>query len=256
VSGRLAGRTAVVTGGAGGAGRATALLFAAEGARVAIVDIDEHAASAVVEEIERAGGAAVAVRADVSSEAEVVAAFKQLDRTLDAPDILFNHAGTLIVKRLVDMTVDEWDRLMAVNVRSMFLTCRAVLPAMEGAGRGTILNTSSISGLTASPLEAAYCTTKGAVLQLTRAIAVEYRDAGIRCNALCPGFIRTDHGLRELEQLAALGSPVTDEDIATAQGRLCEPEEIAGVALALVSDETRFMNGAAVTVDNGWMALT
>ena len=127
---------------------------------------------------------------------------------------------------------------------------------MERNGGGTILNTSSISGVTASALESAYCTTKGAVLQLTRAIAVEYRDCGIRCNAICPGFIRTDHGLRELEELARLGAPVPHDAITALQGRLCEPEDVAAAALALVSDDTRFVNGAALFVDNGWTART
>jgi NAD(P)-dependent dehydrogenase (short-subunit alcohol dehydrogenase family) len=253
---RLAGRAAVVTGGAGGAGRASCLAFARAGARVAIVDVRADAAEALAGEIRQAGGDAHAFAADVSEEGDVRRAFAGAEAALGPPDILFNHAGTVIVKRLVDMSVGEWDRLMAINVRSMFLACREALPRMEQNGGGVILNTSSISGVTASPFESAYCATKGAVLQLTRAVAVEYRHAGIRCNAICPGFIRTDHGMRELEELAAQGVPVSEEAIAESQGRLCEPEEVASVALALVSDDCVFVNGAALYVDNGWMALT
>lgn len=255
-SGRLAGKVAVITGGAGGAGRASSLLFASEGARVAIIDLQVEAGEGVAAEIGRNHGQAIFIEADVSSESAVKDAFRRIDAALGPPDILFNHAGTVIVKRLVDMAVGEWDRLMAINVRSMFLTCREALPRMEAKGSGVILNTSSISGVTASPLESAYCTTKGAILQLTRSVAVEYRDSGIRCNAICPGFIRTEHGLREMAELAAAGVNTSEEIVRGFQGRLCEPDEVAAVALSLVSDDTRFVNGAALYVDNGWMALT
>jgi NAD(P)-dependent dehydrogenase (short-subunit alcohol dehydrogenase family) len=252
VAGRLYGRRVVVNGGAGGAGAAATRLFAAEGADVAILDIDREAGEALAAELPHVGFH----RADASDAAQVEAGIAGASEQLGGIDVLFNHAGTFIVKRLIDTTEAEWDRLMAINVKSMFLTSRAVLPAMIEQRHGVILNTSSVSGLTANPFESAYCTTKGAVLQLTRAIAVEYREHGIRCNAICPGFIRTPHGLREIEELGRQGATVTDDDIAAAQGRFCEPEDIAAAALALVSDDTRFVNGAFLLVDNGWMALT
>lgn len=218
--GRLAGRTALITGGAGGAGRASSLLFAAEGARVVVVDVQAEAGASVAEEIAHRGGEAFFVEADVSEEADVKRAFEESDRAFGPLDILFNYAGTVIVKRLVDMSVVEWDRMMSINVRRMFLAAREALVRMERGDGGVVLNTSSISGVTASPLESAYCTTKGAVLQLTRAIAVEYRAANIRCNAICPGFIRTAHGLKELEQLQRGGGDVS-EDVVSESKAVC-----------------------------------
>ncbi len=253
--GRLAGKTALISGGAGGVGRAAALLFAAEGAQVALVDIQGEAGAALAAEIEAGGGAALFAQADVSQRGEVQAAVAQALARFGRIDVLFNHAGTVIVKPFLETTEAEWDRLMSINVKSMVHMCQAVLPGMLAAGGGAIVNTGSISGMTASPLESLYCTTKGAVIQLTRALAVEFRERGVRCNAVCPGFIRTDHGLREMAAFEALGLDV-NADIAARQVRICEPEEVARAALFLASAEASFLNGAALVVDNGWTALT
>lgn len=255
-TGRLAGKTALISGGAGGMGRAMAELFAAEGAAVAIVDVQADAGAQVAAGITGRGGQAIFVPADVSQSAAVDRAVRAVTSEYGRIDILCNHAGTIVVKPFLDTTEAEWDRLMAVNVKSMFLMCRAVLPGMLAAGKGTIVNMSSISGLTAAPMESAYCTTKGAVLQLTRAIAVEYRDKGIRCNALCPAFVRTAHGLREIQELNALGWDASEQGIASLQGRICEPEEVARAALFLASDEAQFVNGASLVVDNTWTAAS
>ncbi|MFO0998067.1 MAG: glucose 1-dehydrogenase [Alphaproteobacteria bacterium] len=254
--GRLKGKSALISGGAGGMGRAMAELFASEGARVAIVDVQTEAGRDAARAIERNGGAAHFIEADV---ADAVAVERAVKTTLDAYgriDILCNHAGSIIVKPFLETTEGDWDRLMATNVKSMFLMSRAVLPGMLAAGGGVIVNTSSISGLTAAPMESAYCTTKGAILQLTRAIAVEFRDKGIRCNALCPAFVRTDHGLREIDALNALGWDASEQGIASLQGRICEPEEVARAALFLASDDSRFVNGTALVVDNTWTAAS
>ncbi|TMR06930.1 SDR family oxidoreductase [Actinomadura soli] len=254
--GRLAGRRVLVTGGAGGAGAASVRRFAREGAHVLFADVDGPAGRALEAEIGSAGGQAHLIEADVSRADDVRRYVATAAERLGGVDILFNHAGTVLVERLIDTSEEDWNRLLAINVTSMFLMCREVLPHMMAAGHGVILNTSSISGLTASPNESAYCVTKGAVLQLTRAIAVEYRAHGIRANALCPGFIRTAHGRREIDELVAHGAGDVEEEIAGRQGRLCEPEEIAAAALALVSDDTAIVNGAALVADNGWMAMT
>jgi NAD(P)-dependent dehydrogenase (short-subunit alcohol dehydrogenase family) len=164
---------------------------------VAIVDIQAQAGAELVSQIEAQGGKAVFVEADVSKASAVDAAVRQALSTLGSIQILVNHAGTVIVKSFIETTEEDWDRLMAINVKSMFLMSRAVLRHMLEAGGGIIVNTGSVSGMTASPLESVYCVSKGAVHQLTRSIAVEYRDRGIRCNAVAPGFIRTPHGLRE-----------------------------------------------------------
>ena len=143
---------------------------------------------------------------------------------------------------------------MNVNVRSAFLVCKAVVGRMIRDGGGSIVITSSIGGEKGFALESLYCMTKGAVLQLARSIATEYRDRGIRANALMPGFVRTAHGLREIEELDALGQAWEDGVLQTAQGRLCRPEEVARAALYLASDEASFVNGAVVYVDNGLFA--
>lgn len=254
--GRLAGQTAIVTGGAGGAGRAVSLLFAREGARVMVIDVQEAAGHATVVEIEQTGGTARFLVRDVSNPDACEAAVAQTVEALGPPTLLVNHAGTVIVKPFLETTVADWRRLFDINVTSMFAMCRAVLPHMLESGSGSIVNTASISGLTASPLESVYCMTKGAVIQLTRAIAVEFRNRGIRCNAVCPGFIRTDHGVREMRELVAQGEPVTEQDIAALQGRVCDPEEIARAILFLGSNDASFVNGEMLVVDNAALAKT
>lgn len=256
MSGRLHGKVAVISGGAGGAGRAASLLFAHEGARVAILDLQEEAGLSTVAGIESAGGEAQFFRTDVSRESHVNAAVTAVANGYGRIDVLFNHAGTLIVKPFLDTTPDDWHRLLDINLLGMIYTCRAIIPHMLACGGGSIVNTSSISGLTAAPLESAYCVSKAACLQLSRAIAVEFRDRNIRCNALGPGFIRTDHGMRELRELTAAGEPANAEDIARLQGRMCEPEEVAQAALFLASAESSFVNGEMLVIDNGAMAAT
>jgi NAD(P)-dependent dehydrogenase (short-subunit alcohol dehydrogenase family) len=209
-----------------------------------------------VAEIVAAGGEALFVEADVSRAADVERGVAAVLKRFGRIDVLFNHAGTVIVRPFLDTTEEDWDRLMAINVKSMFLVTRAVLPSMLVAGRGVIVNTGSISGFTASPMEAAYCVTKGAVMQLTRSIAVEFRDRGIRCNAVLPGFIRTPHGLREMDELLALGIDASEAAIGAAQGRICEPDEVARVALFLASDGAAFINGEGVVVDNASTVVT
>ena len=143
---------------------------------------------------------------------------------------------------------------MDVNVRSAFITCREVVAHMRDHGGGSIVITSSIGGEKGFALESLYCMTKGAVLQLARSIAVEYRDVGIRANAVCPAFVRTDHGLGEIAELDGLGQNWNEADLRAVQGRICDPEEVAAAALFLASDEASFVNGCALYVDNGWYA--
>ena len=254
-AGRLAGKTAIVTGGAGGMGRAASVLFASQGARVTILDIQEDAGNQTVEEIRQAGGTAAFIHTDVSKAAQVEASLAEARRLHGPTNVLFNHAGTIIVKPLHLTTEAEYDRLMDINVRSAFLVCREVVAEMVEHGKGgSIVITSSIGGEKGFALEALYCMTKGAVLQLARSISSEYRDQGIRCNAVCPGFVKTAHGLREIDELDGLGQKWSAADLASAQVRICEPEEVACAALFLASDEASFINGCALYVDGGWYA--
>jgi NAD(P)-dependent dehydrogenase (short-subunit alcohol dehydrogenase family) len=254
-AGRLTGKVALISGGAGGCGLAASELFAREGARVGIVDLPRSDGEAVAARLRGNGHQAVFVAADVSDESAVLAAVSQVSAALGPITVLFNHAGTIVVKPFLNTTAEDWDRLMAINVRSMFLMTRAVLPQMLAAGGGSIVCTSSISAVVATPGEVLYDTTKAACHMFARAIAVEYRDRNIRCNAVCPGFIKTPHGVREVELLTAMGVDVSDAAISAQQGRMCRPDEVAQAALFLASDAASFVNGAHLFVDNGFTAI-
>lgn len=255
LDGRLAGKVAIISGGAGGCGAAASTLFARQGARVAIIDRDGDAAETLASILRDEGLSAAGFGADVARKQDVAQAVAAARETFGPADVLFNHAGTLIVKPFLDIEEDEWDWLMAVNVKSMYLMTQAVLPQMLEKSAGTIICTSSISAVCATPGEVLYDTTKGACHMFARAIAIEYRERGIRCNAIAPGFIRTPHGIREIDQLRAMGVDVSEHSIAQQQGRLCEPSEVAAAALFLASDESSFVNGAHLFVDNGFSAL-
>jgi NAD(P)-dependent dehydrogenase (short-subunit alcohol dehydrogenase family) len=253
--GRLTGKTALISGGATGMGAASARLFAAEGAAVGVVDRNVAAGVALVAELTAAGHKAHFAPADVSSKAEVEAAVASVAGALGPVNVLFNHAGTIVIKPFLETEESDWDFLFDVNVKSMYLMTRAVLPQMLAQGGGSIVCTSSISAVYATPNEVLYDATKGAVHMFARAIAVEFRDRGIRCNAVCPGFIQTPHGDREVEELARLGVDVSDAAIAAAQGRMGKPEDVARAALYLASDDAEFINGVQLFVDNGFSAV-
>ena len=252
---RLKGKVALISGGATGMGGAASVLFAAEGAKVAIVDRNLAQAQARVAEITAAGGQAIAIAADVSNAVEVETAVARATAAFGPITVLFNHAGSIIIKPFLETTEDDWDSLHAINVKSMFLMTRAVLPGMIAAGGGSIVCTSSISAVAATPMEVLYGTTKGACHMFARAIAVEFRDRNIRCNAVCPGFVKTPHGLREVAELQALGVDTSDAAIIALQGRIAEPMEVAQAALFLASDEASFVSGTHLFVDNGFTAV-
>jgi NAD(P)-dependent dehydrogenase (short-subunit alcohol dehydrogenase family) len=250
----MKGKVALVSGGATGMGGAASKLLAAEGAKVAIVDRNAAGGKETVAAIKAAGGDAIFVEADVTDEASVNRAVADVVARYGPVTSLFNHAGSIVIKPFLETTLEEWEMLMAVNVRSMFLVTRAVLPTMLAAGGGAIVCTSSISAVAATPMEVLYDTTKGACHMFARAIAVEFRDRGIRCNAVCPGFIETPHGNREVAGLTKYGVDVSDATIAMQQGRMGKPDDVAGVVLFLLSDEAGFVNGARIFVDNAFTA--
>tara|TARA_B100001540_G_scaffold100361_1_gene90254 strand:- start:475 stop:1239 length:765 start_codon:yes stop_codon:yes gene_type:complete len=249
---KLIGKKTIVTGGASGMGKATAELFAKEGAEVAILDINEQEGNKTIQLIKENGGKGIFLKTDVSNSKEVNESINEVIKNFGEINILFNHAGTIIVKPLHESTEEDYDYLMNINVRSAFLVCNKVIPLMLKNGGGNIVITSSIGGEKGFAYESLYCMTKGAVLQLARSIAVEYRDQGIRCNAVCPGFVKTNHGLNEIKQLDNLGQNWSEKDLNTVQGRICEAEEVASAVLYLASDESSFVNGNAFYVDNGW----
>lgn len=249
---RLKGKNAIVTGGASGMGKATSELFAREGASVAILDINEEEGKKTTSSIINSGGNAIFFKTDVSKSLEVSNVIDEILKIFTKIDILFNHAGTIVVKSLHKSTEQDYDYLMNINVRSAFLVCNKVISSMIQNGGGSIIITSSIGGEKGFALESLYCMTKGAVLQLARSIAVEYRDQGIRCNAICPGFVKTNHGLREIKELDAEGQNWNEGDLNAVQGRICKAEEVASAVLFLASDESNFINGQALYVDNGW----
>ncbi|PWR25872.1 SDR family NAD(P)-dependent oxidoreductase [Zavarzinia aquatilis] len=255
MAGRLAGKVAIISGGATGMGGAASELFAAEGAKVAIIDRNEEASQETAARIRAAGGEAAVFAADVSDEAQVNAAVAAATAHFGPVTVLFNHAGSIVIKPFLETTLADWEWLHAVNVRSMFLMTKAVLPGMIAAGGGAIVCTSSISAILGTPMEVLYDTTKGACHMFARAIAVEFRDRNIRCNAVCPGFVRTPHGLREVAALQALGVDVSEAAIAAQQGRIAEPEEVARAALFLACDDSSFVNGTHIYVDNGFSAI-
>lgn len=252
---RLKGKTAIISGGATGMGAASARLFAAEGAAVGVIDRNAAAGEALVAELSVAGHRAVFARADVSSKAEVEAAVSAVTAALGPANVLFNHAGSIVIKPFLETEEADWDMLFDVNVKSMYLMTRAVLPGMLAQGGGSIVCTSSISAVYATPNEVLYGATKGACHMFARAIAVEFRDRGIRCNAVCPGFIETPHGSREVEGLTKYGVDVSDAAIRAAQGRMGRPGDVARAALYLASDDAEFVNGAQLFVDNGFSAV-
>ena len=250
MSGRLAGKVAIVTGGASGIGRATCRLFGREGAAVAVADIDEPGGCAVAEEIARAGARAAFLRLDVTREADWTAAIEHVLGEHGRLDVLVNNAGRGgLPARVVaeHVTVADWDLIMAANATSVMLGTKHAIPAMRRTGGGAIVNVVSIYALVGSPSGTSYHASKGAARALTRVTAIQYAPEGIRINAVFPGFVETG---MTVELHARPG--VREERMAlTPLGRLAEPEDIAPGILYLASDEASFVTGTELVIDGG-----
>ncbi len=250
----LEGKVALITGGASGIGRATALLFAEEGAAVSVVDIDAEAGEAVAREIVAGGGRAVFVRCDVTSASDCRNAVHRTVEEVGKLDILFNNAGIIRRASVVETAEEEWDRVMAVNVKSVFLCSKYAIPVMAEAGGGVIVNTASGWGLVGGKDAASYCASKAAVVNLTRAMAIDHGPQNIRVNAVCPGDTATAMLRSEAEQLGAHTEEFFREAADRPLGRVGTPEEIARAVLFLASDASSFVTGTALVVDGGGLA--
>jgi 3-oxoacyl-[acyl-carrier protein] reductase len=244
---QLAGRVALVTGAADGIGRAAAERFAAEGAAVVVADVQEQAGAAVVARIRARGGRAEFVRADVAHEPDVAAMVATAVDRFGGLDVLFNNAGIGAFTPFDRLSSGEWDRIVDVDLRGVFLGCRHALPHLRRSGRGVILNMASQSGLQAQPRNEAYCAAKAGVILLTRALARELGPEGIRVNCLCPGG--TDTAL--LRAFAGSDAARASLRERSPLGRIATPEEIAAAALFLVSDAASYVTGVALPVDGG-----
>ena len=251
---RLADKVALITGGASGIGRATALLFAHEGAAVSVVDLDKVGGQAVAHEIEDKGGQAIFVRCDVSQAADCQRAVQQTVDKLGGLDILFNNAGIIRRASVLETSEEEWDRVMAVNVKSVFLLSKCAIPVMAQAGGGVIINTASGWGLVGGRKAAAYCASKGAVVLLTKAMALDHGEQNIRVNCICPGDTDTPMLRHEARQLGESDERFLAEAAQRPLQRIGQPDDIAQAALYLASDASSFVTGTSLVVDGGGLA--
>ncbi|MFQ5877591.1 MAG: SDR family NAD(P)-dependent oxidoreductase [Acidobacteriota bacterium] len=250
----LEGRVALVTGGASGIGRATALLLAREGAAVAVADVNAPEGEAVARSIAEAGGRAVFERCDVAVADECRRAVERTVAELGGLGILFNNAGIMRRATVLDTGEDDWDLIMQVNVKSIFLMSRCAVPVMARAGGGSIINTASDWGLVGGERAAAYCASKGAVVLLTKAMAIDHGPQGIRVNCVCPGDTDTAMLRAQPAQLGEDPEAFLNDAARTPLGRVGRPEDVARAVLFLASDESSFMTGSSLVIDGGGLA--
>ncbi len=253
--GRFDGKAVVVTGSAHGIGRASALRFASEGANVAVVDIRASEGEVVAKECARAGGTGRAYGADVSDPEQVADVVRRIVGDLGGIDVLHSHAGRLRAGTVNETDLEEWNRTFAVNVTSMFLVTKSVIPVMQAKGAGAIVTTGSISGMFGEPALAAYTASKAAVVNLTRSLAIDLASSGIRVNCVCPGWVDTGFNDPQFAHDA-----LSEQDIATLiqrtvpMGRQGLPEEMAAAVAFLASEDASYITGQTLLVDGGLLS--
>ena len=245
---RLKDKVAIITGAGSGIGKASALAFAREGAKVVVADWGEATGQETVELIKKQKGKAIFVKVDVSSSSDVENLVKQCLAAYGQVDILFNNAGIVKMGALHETSEQDWDQVINVNLKGVFLCSKAVIPQMLKQGQGKIVNTASIAGLVGFDQLAPYCASKGGIIALTREMAIEYAPKKINVNCIAPGVIKT------AMTKDMLNDPATAQGFAagTPYPRLGEPEDIALAAVYLASDESDFVTGEVLVVDGGW----
>lgn len=257
---RFKNKTAYITGGGSGIGRATAIAFANEGASVAIVDIDAEGAQSTAKTIEAAGGKCLAIHGDISNSELVTNSIRETISKLGGLDFVLNNAGCEYVAPLLETTDEQWDQVLDTNLKGTFMVARAAAEHMVRNGFGVITNNASDAGLRGIRLNAAYSTSKAGIIHLTKSIALDYGAHGVRCNCICPGCIKTPLCERFNKEVGARvgrsGPEVLDEFVKAniPMLRVGLPEEVASVVLFLCSDDARYVSGATIAVDGGLTA--
>ena len=252
---RLADKVAIITGAGGGIGRATAILFAQEGAKVVVVDYVPQGGLETVEMITRNGGEAIFVETDVSKAAAVEKMVRTAVDTYGRIDILFNNAAITIPASVVDATEEVWDKTMEVDLKGVFLPSKYAIPHIIKGGGGSVINTASMCGLVASTNQAPYSAAKGGVIALTRQMAIDYAAHNIRVNSICPSEVRTPMFLGFINRAPDPEKKMQELVARIPLGRVAEPDEIAHAALFLASDESSYVTGVTLPVDGGLTAM-